>query len=296
VCIDACEIHESIDPALPSGEDQTLMRLSAALTKFLEGRGLESDRICISLGGVQVLPRYFRIPDVEESRLRDAVTFEVRHQIPFPLDELAWDFHAFPVLQTHTGGRVQDREILVLAAKLWQLQHPLGALDDAGVDGYTIQSDAAALYNFLRYEFEGEFPDDDAAARKSATERVLVLLDVGREATNFVCCSPRSAFFRTFAVGGDVFTKALVRELNLTQSDAEALKRAPWKARSMQNWDETLDSAYRNLIEEIRRSEKMLGRERRIERLFVAGGGAQLHGLLRRITSASEDESGADGA
>jgi type IV pilus assembly protein PilM len=292
VRIDACELYESVDPTLTTGEDSALLRLGDELARFLEDRDLGTDRLCISPGGVQVLPRYFRIPEVEESRLRDAVTFEARHQIPFPLEELAWDFHAFPVSQIETNGRVQDREILVLAAKSWQLQHPLGALDDAGIGGYIIQSDAAALYNLLRYEFDGEFPDDAHPPARKSGERVLALLDVGRQATTYVSCSPRSAFFRTFPLGGDSFTRALVRELNLTLTDAEALKRAPWKARSMQAWDEALDPVYRTLMEEVLRSEKMLGRERRIERMYVSGGGAQLHGLLRRICGALEDKPG----
>ncbi|MBW3598740.1 MAG: hypothetical protein KY475_15880, partial [Planctomycetes bacterium] len=37
------------------------------------------------------------------------------------------------------------------------------------------------------------------------------------------------------------------------------------------------------VADELRRSEKMLGRSRRITRLYVTGGGARLHGLLRRV-------------
>jgi type IV pilus assembly protein PilM len=288
--IDACVIEEAPgdDGALPP-EEQVLRRLRASLEKFLENRRLAGERVCISLGGVQVLPRFFRIPVVEESRLADAVSFEVRHQIPVPLEELAWDFHAFPALQFQEGARVQEREVLVLAAKQWQLKHPLGALDETGVEVHALQSDAAALYNFLRYEFSGEFPDEvEPEAKQSAIERALVLLDVGRETTHFVSCSPRSAFFRSFPLGGEAFTKALVREFNLTLADAEQLKRAPWKARSMQQWDEAMEPVFASFLEEYRRSEKMLGRDRRIERLYVTGGGAQLHGLLRRVMAMAE--------
>jgi type IV pilus assembly protein PilM len=293
--IDACVIDESLKSAdLPAGEDQALMRLRAALEKFLQGRDLGSDRLCVSLGGIQILPRFFRIPVVEENRLRDAITFEVRHQIPVPLEELAWDFHAFPPLQPKDDARVQDREVLVLAAKQWQLKHPLGAIEESGVEVHAIQSDAAALYNFVRYEIEGELPDETApAAAASSVERVLVMLDVGRETTNFVCCSPRSVAFRTFPVGGNAFTKALVREFNLTLENAEQLKRAPWKAKSMAQWDEAFDPVYRSFLEEVRRCETTIGRDRRIERLYLCGGGAQLHGLLRRLMQATAAEDGA---
>jgi Tfp pilus assembly PilM family ATPase len=108
------------------------------------------------------------------------------------------------------------------------------------------------------------------------------MLDVGRAATNFVACSRRSIFFRSFPLGGDAFTKALVKGLNLTLAAAEEVKRAPWKARNWHSWDEALQPCLRSLVEEIGRSEKLLGRGRRLERLYVAGGGAQLHGLILR--------------
>jgi hypothetical protein len=92
---------------------------------------------------------------------------------------------------------------------------------------------------------------------------------VGRESVNVVACSPNSIWFRTAPLGGDRFTRALVREFHLTFAEAEKLKRAPWKARSMQQWDDALAPVSGELLDELRRSETILGRTRRIDRLYI---------------------------
>lgn len=294
VKIDAVVVHEhDFSQTAPTEEDQVLTGLRSSLEKFLDGRTLGDDRICVSLGGIQILGRFLRLPLLEESKMADAVTFEVRHQIPVPLDDLAWDYHAFSASTQGEQAVVGESEVAVVAARQWQLKHPLGAFEQAGVDVHVVQSDCLALYNFLRYELEGEFPGEiEPATTRSPDENVFAVLDVGRTATNFVACSSRSIFFRSFPLGGDAFTRALVKEFNLTLAAAEELKRAPWKSRAMHAWNAALVPVFRNLMEEVGRSEKLLGR-RRLERLYITGGGAQLHGLVRSVcenTLSSEPE------
>ena len=164
------------------------------------------------------------------------------------------------------------------------MQAPLSAFDEAKVPVHADQHDATALYNLLAYELRDELAE---AGRKS--DAVLVALDVGRESTNYVAAAPGAYWFRSIPLGGERFTRLLVRAMRLTLTEAEQLKRAPWKARSMQQWDEALDPVIRSFLEEVRRSEKALGSNRCIARLYLAGGGAQLHGLLHRLAQAAGD-------
>jgi Tfp pilus assembly PilM family ATPase len=48
---------------------------------------------------------------------------------------------------------VRGREVVLLAAKRYQLNRPLSAFEEAGLELHAVQSDAVALYNFLRFEF-----------------------------------------------------------------------------------------------------------------------------------------------
>ncbi|MBW3597159.1 MAG: pilus assembly protein PilM, partial [Planctomycetes bacterium] len=225
VTIAACVHRErGLDAPAPTEEEPLLIAIRESLQGFLDKQETKDTPICISLGGVQILGRFLRLPISDDARLAEMVGYELRHQIPFPVDELAWDFHAFPAITADDGNVVPEREIVLLAAKRHQLKHPLGALEEAGIELHALQSDATALYNFLRYEFEDEFECHSKSVSAASEDGVFAVVDVGRDAVNFLAGSPRSMWFRSAPIGGDRFTKALVREFRLTFSEAEKLK------------------------------------------------------------------------
>ena len=56
--------------------------------------------MAIGIAGQTGLARFVKLPPVEEKKIADIVKFEAKQQIPFPLDEVVWDF------QKIAGGEV----------------------------------------------------------------------------------------------------------------------------------------------------------------------------------------------
>ena len=48
--------------------------------------------VAISVPGQSGLARFVKLPPVEEKKITDIVKFEAKQQIPFPLDEVVWDY------------------------------------------------------------------------------------------------------------------------------------------------------------------------------------------------------------
>ncbi len=284
VRIAAVESHE--DPTVASEQKDpaaTTFDLKSSLQDLCKRVNLSGERVVISLDTVHLLPRFFRLPMMEPTKLRDAVGFELRGQVPVALEELIWDYHVAPSDLTNDRG-LGDQEVVAIAAKRTAVQQTLEAAEAAGLRVEAVGCEAIALHNFFQYELARPAPTQNSSAERANAqeEPMTVVVDIGRRATNFVAFSPRSLWFRSLPMGGDRFTKALVREFRLTFADAEQLKCAPWKARALHQWDEALLPVFGAFLEEVRRTRAMLGR-RRIDQMIITGGGAGLHGLLRRL-------------
>src|SRR5437763_12559672 len=74
----------------PDADPDQLTR--EALTQFLSRNTLRGDQVAIAVPGQSGLARFVKLPPVEEKKIADIVKFEAKQQIPFPLDEVVWDF------------------------------------------------------------------------------------------------------------------------------------------------------------------------------------------------------------
>jgi Tfp pilus assembly PilM family ATPase len=113
-----------------------------------------------------------------------------------------------------------------------------------------------------------------------------VALDVGHDATNMIVSSRKLTWSMTLGFGGQSFTRALARDLKLTYTQAEQLKRDPGSASQLSPVYKTLDSLFEDFLEEIRLTLKAFTEvhpSQPIERVLGLGGSFQLHGLLRYL-------------
>ena len=87
-----------------------------ALEKFLERNPTKGDIVAMSVPGQSGLARFVKLPPVEEKKIVDIVKFEAKQQIPFPLDEVVWDYQKVSE-GTVTDGFAMDTEIGLFAMK-----------------------------------------------------------------------------------------------------------------------------------------------------------------------------------
>ena len=105
-------------------------------------------------------------------------------------------------------------DVLLVAAKKEKIADYTGVIAQAGRTAVVVDVDAFALQNAYEVNY-GIDPD-----------AVVVLLNAGASATNInILSGDQSVFTRDISIGGNAYTEALQRELNLPFELADQLKR-----------------------------------------------------------------------
>ncbi len=103
---------------------------------------------------------------------------------------------------------------------------------------------------------------------------------------------PTSIFNRDIAVGGNQYTDAIQKDLNLSFDQAEALKRGSRvEGAAPENLAPILQAVSENIALEIQKTFdffKATSSEDRIDRIFLAGGTSKVHGLQELLADRFE--------
>lgn len=291
--IDCCEyIAHSVPLTAPCAEMERSHIREHTLGAFLERAKIEGSRVVVGIPGQRVLGRFFDLPALPAAKLAGAIQYEAKHQLPIPLDELCWAYH-----KLGAGGETvgEAQSILLAAARKTHVQDCLAPFKNVGIAVDLAQSDCLALHNAIYREFFSEAASGatNRAASNDATvppplgsNDVLALVDMGAEGTNIIFSSRDTMWFRSFGLGGDSFTNALVRQLQLTHERAEQWKCDPARARRFHQYQATLQPLFVQFSGELERSiasYRKLYPGRTLRHLYGVGGAFQTHGLLRQL-------------
>src|SRR6476620_7076903 len=213
----------------PDADPDQLTR--EALEKFLSRNSLKGDLVAISVPGQSGLARFVKLPPVEEKKIIDIVRFEAKQQIPFPLDEVVWDFQKIGSGEV-TDGFAMETEIGLFAMKRDQISRALAHFQDVNIEVHYIQMAPLALCNFVAYDqlnkggTPAEGVDEPADEGPRGKRRCVVALDIGTDSSNLVITDGEKIIWqRPIPLGGNHLTRALSKEMKLTFAKAEHLKR-----------------------------------------------------------------------
>jgi type IV pilus assembly protein PilM len=114
--------------------------------------------------------------------------------------------------------------------------------------------------------------------------RVVALLNIGASIMNInVVKGGTSIFNRDIAVGGNQYTEAIQKELNLSFEQAEALKKGERvEGAAPENLHPIIQGVSEGIANEIQKTFdffRATSSEDRIDRIFLSGGTAKIHGL-----------------
>ncbi|WP_193788996.1 type IV pilus assembly protein PilM, partial [Zavarzinella formosa] len=257
-----------------------------ALEKFLERNPVKGDMVAMSVPGQSGLARFVKLPPVEEKKIGDIVKFEAKQQIPFPLDEVVWDFQKISD-GVVTDGFAIDTEIGLFAMKRDMISRFIGHFLNVKMEVHTVQMAPLALVNFLTYEMMKRGGPDGEPAPPAAPgkKKCVVGMDIGTDGSNLVITdAARIIWQRPIPIGGNHFTRALTKELKLTFAKAEHLKRNAAKSPELANILKALKPVLTEFVGEVQRS---LGyftnthRDAQIEYLVGMGSAFRLPGLQK---------------
>jgi len=252
-----------------------------ALREFLSRNDVRKDQISVSVPGQSGISRFFKAPPVEAKRISDIVKYEAKQQIPFPLEDVVWDFQAMPGSHEEEGISLET-EIGIFALKRDQIFRSLRAYLDVGIDVDMVQLAPISLYNFVANDQLTINPlkeEYDPANQPNS----YVIVSMGTDTTDLVITNGFRVWQRSLPIGGTHFTKAITKDLKLTFAKAEHLKRHASESENAKLVFQAMRPIFNDLVTEIQRSIgffQTLDRKAKISRIIPLGNSMKLPGLI----------------
>ena len=264
----------------PDADPDQLTR--EALELFLSRNKVQGDMVVISVPGQSGLARFVKLPPVEEKKVADIVKFEAKQQIPFPLEEVVWDFQKIGS-GTVTDGFALETEIGLFAMKRDMVNRYLQHFKEVNIDVHIVQMAPLALCNSVSYDLLGK--DTKPSEEGSSDKKCVVGLDIGTDNSNLVITDGEKIIWqRPIPLGGNHFTRALTKDLKLTFAKAEHLKRNAVKSPDLKKILSALKTVLNDFVGEVQRS---LGyftnthRDAQIQYMVGMGNAFRLPGLQK---------------
>ncbi len=227
--------------AATEGGPALVVRQAEAVRALLAERGWRPDTVIAAFPGAAASSHVLTLPFTDPRRIEQTVGFEVEGQIPFDLEEVAWDWQP---LHAHDG----KTDLHVAVVRKDELAALVAALADAGVDPRAVVPAGpayAALFAAAPPAVAGEATPP---AEPGALAPADVVLDVGHERTSVcVVAGGTAEAARTFPFGAAHLARAASRDLGLSEADALAVPGAPDP-----RLDEALRRALAPLLRELR--------------------------------------------
>ena len=248
----------------PDADRNQLIR--NALEQFLARNNVAGSMVAVAVPGQSSFTRFVKLPPVEPKKIPDIVRFEAEQQIPFPIDEVIWQW------QTFQAPDSPEAEVGIFAMKRADVTEVLDHFSEVALTVDVVQMAPLSLYNFALFD------------KKVAPDGATLVADVGADKTDLVVADGANIWTRTIQIGGNNFTEALVRAFKLSFAKAEKLKRTAATSKYARQIFQAMRPVFSDLVQEIQRSVgyyTSLHRETRFKKLLGLGNGFRLPGLQK---------------
>ncbi|MGE0708881.1 MAG: type IV pilus assembly protein PilM [Planctomycetota bacterium] len=246
-------------------EDERQEHVSDAVRSFLSKHKLRGEQIVVGIPGLHAFSRFINLPPVDKSKLGMMVRMEAQQQIPFPIQEVNWDF--VKIERDYEPG--EEVEIGIFATRTELIDGFLGDLKEAGLHPDTITIAPLAVYNFVRANTEDK-------------EGGTVILDMGSEHTDLVIMDGERFWIRNLRIAGNDVTKALAERFKIPFAEAENLKKSSSKSQQSKKIFTSMEPVLKDLVGEIHRSVGFFKSQAEgldVKRMVLLGDAAKLKGL-----------------
>ncbi len=238
-----------------------------SLRKFLDRNPIRGEQVFVSAPGATSFARFVKLPPVEPRKIPEIVRFEAIQQIPFPLDQVNWDYHSFQ------NADSPDVEIGIFAIKKDIVAQLLADFRTAGVTVHGVQIAPLAIYNAMTYE-------------QTVNDKGTIVLDIGADHSDLIMMDQGRLWLRTINLGGNSFTEALSKSFKQQFRRAEQLKKTAATSKYARQIFQAMRPTFADLVPEIQRSIGFYNsghRDNKIEQIVGTGNSFQLSNLQKYL-------------
>jgi type IV pilus assembly protein PilM len=263
-------VNIGIEPLPPEAiVDGAIMDSGAvidAIQRLFQTQKIKTPDVATGVSGNAVIVKKISLPQMSQEELAESIHWEAEQYIPFDIQDVALDYEVIE------GGGGGNMDVLLVAVKKDKISDFTSAISQAGRNAAIVDVDVFALQNC----YEVNYGIDPG--------RVVALLNVGASIMNInIIKGGTSIFNRDIAVGGNQYTDAIQKDLNLSFDQAEALKKGERvDGAAPENLHPILQVVSENIAMEIQKTFdffRATSTEDRLDRIFLAGGTSKVQGL-----------------
>jgi type IV pilus assembly protein PilM len=190
----------------PEHEENRKALIVSTVRNVVRERNIKAKNVVFSVSGQSVFTRFVKLPPVDESKVAQIIQYEAQQNVPFPIDEVIWDYQ---LLGSNPQGEL---EVVLLAIKSDIIEDLTEGVESSGLRTDIVDVAPMALYNSVRYNY-GDI------------EGCTMVVDLGARTTNLLFLEQNRVFSRSIPIAGNAITQSIASEFNVPFLEAEHMKK-----------------------------------------------------------------------
>ncbi len=248
-----------------------------AIARAMRRAGAGTREVAVAIAGDAAITKVIQMPrNLNDADLEAQVEMQADQYIPFPMDEVAYDFEVLGASEKDP----ESQDVLLVASRSENVEQRRAAVNAAGLTARIVDVEAFALENACRL-MTHQMPD-------GGVDRSVAVVDFGASTTTFsVLRNLKVIYTRDFAFGGQQLTEEIMRTYGLSLEEAGRAKKEGGLPANYQT--DVLDPFIDDMTQQISRSLQFYlasgsGREQP-EKVLVCGGCANIPGVAEVVQS-----------
>ncbi len=262
--------HQQVLSA-PDVDPAAMVRFTLGQFLAANGEKLKSDRVVVSVAGRDAFARFAKLPvGGNLKNLAKLIDFESKQQIPFPIDQVEWDYQAF---KSEDNIEVDVGIFAITKDRIGEL---LTLYRECGLNPDVITIAPNAVFNAVTYDLNLDLSSGP-----------VMVVDVGTNATDIVVAERGIGWMRSFPLGGHSFTEAISGGFDIPYKKAEKLKLEGAASKHAKQVMQRMKDTFDSLISEIRKSKDYYESTHpgaSVDKILGTGSTLKIPGLRKFIT------------
>ncbi len=240
-----------------------------------------SSPVSTALSGHSVIVKRISLPVMSDAELAESIRWEAEQYIPFDIEDVNLDYM---ILEGSSLAGEGNMDVLLAAAKKEKINDYINVISQAGLNAATVDIAAFAMQNAFEANYDFE-PD-----------QVVALVDIGAAVSSItVLYGGTSVYWRDINIGGNQYTDAIQKEMNLSGEQAEQLKRGE-EVEGIQ-YEQVLpilSSVNDDIGKEIQKTldffKQISATDRLLDRAYLCGGTSQVQHIKASLSERLDAE------
>ena len=246
----------------PDVDADEVVRIS--LGQFVSQKIVDKQRVAISIPGNVAFSAFTRLPPHEAKQTPNLVRFEAEQQIPFPINEVEWDYKTF---QSEDSPEV---EVGIFALQRSVLDDRLGLYSELGIEPDLVTVSPLALFNAISYDLDLQ-----------GSSKPVVILDIATRHSDLIVAEGGRCWFRRLPVGGHNFTMAISEAFKISYAKAEVLKQEGATGKYAKQVMQAMRPVFTELLDSVQRSLEYYKTASSLDTVIGVGSTFRIPGLRR---------------